>query len=45
MGWMKNISSHKIPVNIAEEPVECIYIGTGKALDYLDDLDSTNYGS
>ncbi|NLP27773.1 MAG: rod shape-determining protein [Clostridia bacterium] len=35
----------KIPVNIAEEPVECVAIGTGKALDYLDDLDSTNYGS
>lgn len=35
----------KIPVVIAENPVECVAVGTGKALDYLDDLYSTNYGS
>ncbi|NLZ48806.1 MAG: rod shape-determining protein [Clostridiales bacterium] len=35
----------KIPVIIAENPVECVAIGTGKALDYLDNLDSNNYSS
>ncbi|NLM35077.1 MAG: rod shape-determining protein [Clostridiales bacterium] len=35
----------KISVRIAENPVECVAIGTGKALDYLDDLDYNNYGS
>lgn len=35
----------KIPVVIAQNPVECVAIGTGKALDYIDDLDSSNYSS
>lgn len=35
----------KIPVVIAQNTVECVAIGTGKALDYLDDLDSSNYSS
>ena len=30
----------KVPVYIAENAVACVAIGTGKALDYLDDLDS-----
>jgi rod shape-determining protein MreB len=30
----------KVPVYIAENAIACVAIGTGKALDYLDDLDS-----
>jgi cell shape determining protein, MreB/Mrl family len=29
-----------MPVNIAEEPLDCVAIGAGKSLDYLDKLDS-----
>jgi rod shape-determining protein MreB len=31
----------KVPVYIAENSVACVAIGTGKSLDYLDDLDSS----
>ncbi len=33
----------KVPVHVAENAVECVAVGTGKALDYLDDLESSIY--
>ena len=29
-----------IPTNIAENPIECVAIGTGKSLDWVDMLDN-----
>ncbi|WP_139905673.1 rod shape-determining protein [Clostridium thermarum] len=41
-GLDKRISeATKVPVFIAENSVECVAIGTGKSLDYLDELDSS----
>lgn len=33
----------KVPVNVAENAVSCVAMGTGKALDYLDELDTSIY--
>lgn len=33
----------KVPVHVADNTVACVAIGTGKALDYLDELESSIY--
>ncbi|WP_125153363.1 rod shape-determining protein [Clostridium rectalis] len=33
-----------VPVSVAEEPVSCVAIGTGKMLDFLDKMDTTFSG-
>jgi rod shape-determining protein MreB and related proteins len=33
----------KVPVNVSEDAVSCVAMGTGKALDYLDQLDTSIY--
>ncbi|GCD08562.1 rod shape-determining protein [Clostridium tagluense] len=34
----------KVPVYLAEDPVSCVALGTGKVLDYMDNLDSSFNG-
>jgi rod shape-determining protein MreB and related proteins len=36
--------STKVPVHVAEDPVSCVAIGTGKVLEYLDKMEITFHG-
>jgi rod shape-determining protein MreB len=33
-----------VPVYLAEDPISCVALGTGKVLDYMDKLDSSFNG-
>ncbi len=34
----------KVPVYLAEDPISCVALGTGKVLDYMDKLDNSFNG-